>query len=125
MICPICGAENEDGVMLCAQCGADMSGAPQQVAESTPAPVQEEKGKGMGIASLVCGILGLTICCGSLIPNILAIIFAVVSKKKGNKGALPTVGLILGIIGAVFGVIYLIYLFVICGISYASVMASY
>lgn len=123
MICPICGANNEDNVMFCAQCGADMTGTQQ----NNYAPVQkEEPGKGMGIASLICGILGLTICCGSGIPNILAIIFAIVAKKKGNKGALPTVGLILGIIGAVFAVLYLVYMIAVYGLTFfAAILSSY
>lgn len=60
---------------------------------------------GMSIASMVLGIVGLIIFafpCG-----VLAIIFAILAKKKG-KNAMATAGLVLGIIDAVFGLIAII-----------------
>jgi len=59
----------------------------------------EEK-KGMSIASMVLGIVGLII--SSLICGILAIIFSVLGKKKGGEG-FATAGLVLGIIDTVYG----------------------
>lgn len=114
MICPICGANNEDNVMFCAKCGAKMKNDDQ-----ASAAVQEEKGKGMAIASLITGILGLTLCSGWGIPNILAIIFAIVAKKKGSKSGMATAGLILGIIGVVLTIIG----FILCLIYGASILA--
>lgn len=64
----------------------------------------EEK-KGMSIASMVLGLVGLII--AALPCGILAIIFSVLGKKKGGKG-FATAGLVLGIIDAVFGVIAVI-----------------
>ena len=61
---------------------------------------------GMSIASLVLGIVGLIV---FAIPcGVLAIIFAALAKKKGKNG-MATAGLVLGIIDAVFGVIYMIF----------------
>lgn len=60
---------------------------------------------GMSVASLVLGIVGLII---FAIPcGILAIIFSVLAKKRG-KNAMATAGLVLGIIDASFGILYLI-----------------
>ena len=64
----------------------------------------EEK-KGMSIASMVLGIVGLIV--AALPCGILAIIFSILGKKKGGKG-FATAGLVLGIIDAVFGVIAII-----------------
>ena len=66
--------------------------------------INEEK-KGMSIASMVLGIVGLVIF--ALPCGILAIIFSILGKKKGGKG-FATTGLVLGIIDAVFGVIAII-----------------
>jgi len=73
-------------------------------------------GKGMGVAALVLGILAV-LC--SFIPcfsfwailfGILAIIFGAVgmsqAKKKNGKKGLPKAGLILGIIGTLFALIW-------------------
>ena len=67
-------------------------------------PTNEEK-KGMSIASMVLGIVGLLLF--PLPCGILAIIFSILGKKKGGKG-FATAGLVLGIIDAAYGVISLI-----------------
>lgn len=63
-------------------------------------------GKGLAIASMVLGLVGLVIF--GLPCGILAIIFSIVSKKKGKSG-MATAGLVLGIIDVVFVVIALIF----------------
>lgn len=62
------------------------------------APVEEKKG--LSIASMVLGLVGLLVF--ALPCGVLAIIFALVGKKKGGKG-FATAGLVLGIIDAAFG----------------------
>lgn len=60
---------------------------------------QAEK-KGLSIASMVLGIVGLVCCCIWYIAipcSILAIIFGILGKKKGGKG-MAIAGLVLGII---------------------------
>ena len=93
-------------------------GAPQQPQYGAPQPpygqpmyapmVEKDESKGMAIASLVCGILSLTCCCGSFIPNVLAIIFGIISRnrKKDNNG-MALAGIILGAIGIVFSIIWI------------------
>lgn len=62
--------------------------------------IVEEK-KGLSIASMVLGIVGLII---FAVPcGVLAIIFGLVGKKKGGKG-FAIAGLVLGIIDVAFGV---------------------
>ena len=59
----------------------------------------------LGIASVVSGGFGLA----ALITGILAIIFAVISRKKlGYFNGKAVAGLILGIFGAVFGIVLII-----------------
>lgn len=67
-------------------------------------PTNEEK-KGMSIASMVLGIVGLLLF--ALPCGILAIIFSILGKKKGGNG-FATAGLVLGIIDTVYGVIAII-----------------
>ena len=66
--------------------------------------INEEK-KGMSIAWMVLGIVGLIVL--ALPCGILAIIFSILGKKKGGKG-FATAGLVLGIIDAVFGIIAIV-----------------
>lgn len=68
---------------------------------------------GMGIASLVLGIVGLLGCC-TLVPSILALVFGIIGRKKvaqgvATNGGMATAGMILGIVGIVAGIVYWIY----------------
>lgn len=68
---------------------------------------------GMGIASLVLGILGLLGCC-SFVFSILAVIFGVMGRNRADAGlannkGMATAGMIMGIIGLVIGGAYWIY----------------
>lgn len=67
------------------------------------APVEEKKG--LSIASMVLGLVGLAIF--ALPCGILAIIFSVLGKKKGGKG-FATAGLVLGIIDVAFGLLAIV-----------------
>ncbi len=65
----------------------------------------EKESKGLSIASLVLGLIGLLVAaipCGTL-----AIIFGLMGKKKGGAG-MATAGFILGIADVAFGIIYAI-----------------
>ncbi len=75
--------------------------------------MDENRGKNLGTASMVCGILSLVLMFfgyGALIGVVLAIVAIVLSvnaKKAGFEGGTQKAGLVLGIIGAV-----------LCGISF-------
>lgn len=67
---------------------------------------------GMGIASLVLGILGL-VCCGSLLMSVAALILGVMGRKKAQQGlatngGMATAGMILGIVGVALSILALI-----------------
>lgn len=74
-----------------------------------------QNGKGMSIAALICGILGIVgsfipvVCYFTLILSILGIIFGVkgqkVAKATGEGKGLATAGLVLGIVGTAFGAV--------------------
>ena len=80
----------------------------------------QTESKGMSIAAMVLGIVSLVLCCipyVSLPCSILAIIFAIVGKKKGGKG-MAIAGLVLGIItlalwtlGLIFGAAFITSIF--------------
>lgn len=77
-------------------------------------PGESKSANGKAVASLVCGIFSLLLCCcygvPAIILGVIAIILAVFAKKD-NMGQFPGMaiaGLILGIIGIVMGVIYLL-----------------
>ena len=68
--------------------------------------------KGYAVTSLVLGIVSLVCCCltsVSLICAVLAIIFAVVSRRQnGTFSGMATAGLVCGIVAATFGVVSII-----------------
>lgn len=97
-ICPNCRANNADGAVQCAACGAPL-------AAYAPVPAKTP-GKGFGIASLVCGIVSFFIF--GLILGILAVIFGGVAKNKGYRGGMATAGIVLGVIGLALYLIMLI-----------------
>lgn len=81
---------------------------------------EQKTGRGLGIAALVLGILGVIT---SLIPcfgiwaitfGILSIVFGAVSisyaKKSGSKKSLGLAGLILGIIATAFTLLWYIFI---------------
>ena len=72
---------------------------------------QPEGKNGLVIASLICGIASVLCCssiCFGIILGILAIVFAIIGKKKASKKALGTWGLILGIVGLLASIAALI-----------------
>lgn len=109
MICPICGGNNPDNVPFCSLCGASLNSSPLF---AQPVNVKNENGKGLAVASLVLGIIGLVLCPGGLC-SLLSMIFGIVSKKKGyNASGLATSGLVLGVIGVTLTIIAAIVLIV-------------
>lgn len=93
MICNNCGTNNMDGAYVCSTCGTPLNNA---------APATDP-GKGMAIASLVCGLVSL-LCCGGIVA-ILAVVFGIIAKKKGSTSGMATAGLILGIVTFVIGIL--------------------
>ena len=79
-------------------------------------PGESKAANGKAVASMICGICALLLCCcygvPAIILGIVAIVLAILAKKD-NMGQFPgmaVAGLIMGIIGIVMGVIYIVIL---------------
>jgi hypothetical protein len=74
-------------------------------------PRRSDRGTGMGIASLVLGILSLPLCICSLFDlpfSILAIVFGFVSRSQGGPRGTATAGIIMGFISLLFVIVFFI-----------------
>ncbi len=97
---------------------------PQNFGQSAPAAGQNST---LAIVSLVLGILGLTVCCGSFVISLAAVITGFMARGKANQNpmqyggaGLALGGLITGVLGLVGSVIvWIIYVF-----YFAAIMAS-
>ncbi len=97
----------------------DASWQNQEIGSNTPfqPPMagMEGQNKTLAIVSLVLGILGMTVCCGGLLPSIAAIITGVMARGKVNENpaeyggsGMAMGGLITGVIGLILGIIVII-----------------
>jgi len=74
-------------------------------------PPRSDRGAGMGIASLVLGILSLPLCICSLFDlpfSILAIVFGFVSRSQGGPRGTATAGIIMGFISLLVVIVFFI-----------------
>ena len=82
---------------------------------STPnTPLTNDQSHGMGIASLILGICSIAICCCygvGAIPAIIGLILGILQNKK-NANGIATAGIVLGIIGILLNVVWLIYMII-------------
>lgn len=82
---------------------------------STPnTPLTNNKSNGLGIASLILGICSIAICCCygvGAIPAIIGLILGILQNKK-NANGIATAGIVLGIIGILLNVVWLIYMII-------------
>lgn len=98
MFCPKCGAQNPDGATFCATCGEAFA-APQATVQ-VPAGAPKVPGKGLGIASLVLGIVAFIIfgipC--SITGLVLGAVGLAKAKAAGMKNGMALAGVILSIV---------------------------
>ena len=80
------------------------------------APVAAGQNKTLAIVSLVTGILGLTICCGGLLPSLAAIVTGVMARSKASQNpsefggaGMAMAGIITGVLGLLAGILVLIF----------------
>ncbi len=70
-------------------------------------PYQPDPGRGCAVASVVCGILSIVLCCLSPIVNaplsVAAIICGVIGLKSSQRG-MAVAGIVCGIVGIVIGI---------------------
>lgn len=130
MFCPNCGTENAEGSTICQSCGASLSALvaqPMAQATARPAPTS-----GLATASLIFGILGLTLL--PTLGSIVAVILGYMAKSEINSSAgklegssLATAGLVLGYIGlglALLGIVVgVLWGLGICGCSLCSILS--
>ena len=154
MFCPNCGAQNADNVPFCANCGSRIEGqAPAAPAyhaapayPSAPtypnapaygaAPVAPAygaapatvPGKGLGIASMVVGIISLVLFCTTWIAMACAIVGAVLggiavkkAKDVGMKNGMAVAGLVCSIIALAIAAIVWIWAVVVVGEAMAMI----
>ena len=72
----------------------------------------------LSIISLIAGILGVTVCCGSVLPSLVAIVLGFMARGKASSdplhyggGTFATVGIILGFVGVVLGLLAMVLYF--------------
>ncbi len=108
MICRNCNAQNPDNAVQCSNCGAPLTVAqpmyqqPQQPMYMQPASVP---GKGLGIASMVLGIISLACFCLWYVAIACALIGVVLggvgiakAKQVNAKNGMAVAGLVCSII---------------------------
>ncbi len=126
--CPNCGAELEDNALFCDECGSklDQQTSSQQTTPSvTPketnntdvssktvtAPDSTEimKNSGLGIASMIFGILGIFTLGCFFIPEILGLIFGIIAMgNKTKKHNFAVVGIVTSAIAFILIIVILI-----------------
>ncbi len=93
----------------------------------SPPPAAGGQNSTLAIVSMVLGILGLTICCGSFIISLAAVITGFMARGKANSDAasyggagMALAGIITGALGLIGGVIlWIVYVF-----YFAAIMAN-
>jgi hypothetical protein len=87
---------------------------PNEPMQNAPVSAPAGQNKTLSIISLVAGILGLTICCGSLLPSLIAIVLGFMGRSKANSdpmnyggAGLAMGGIITGVLGLLGGILVL------------------
>ena len=132
MICKKCGANIPDGSAICNYCGEvhrENTLISEQPTKGTPP--KNENGKNQAVASMVLGIITvslpvLSVCIGQgvgiifgfifLAASIVGLVMASSAKKKGYVGGMATAGNVLNIIGLIISAIMIILGIILLGI---------
>ena len=124
MTCKNCGTELEEGVAFCSNCGAQVPAAPNPTYTVEPQRAATDPGKGLGIVSLILGIVSM-VSLGFPAASVVGIILGSIGKKKSAEAGFANgpakIGTILSIIGLILFVIatvaYIIYYIFIMGMA--------
>jgi hypothetical protein len=118
MFCAKCGTQVEEGSRFCQKCGTPVDTAiqptaipPQPTAAPQSAgfqPVAAVKTSGMAIASLILGILGI---------SLFAIIFGIVAINQINKSNGLITGKGMAIAGIILGIISIVATIIIIAVA--------
>ena len=119
--CPECGTAHETGQPFCANCGTQLGGVITEVGQRWPRVPPRAPVSAMSIISFILGLMSLLggpavyflFFLGPLLVGALAIIagmFAHASaREKGLQAdGLATAGIILGVLGTIWGLVLLI-----------------
>lgn len=104
MFCPNCGQEMKDDLKFCPNCGAQIENG-KIVSTKEDGNHKNEVDREYELVSMVCGIMSLIIPFINLILGIVACVFA---GKVQNKTSYSKTGKITGIIGIVFGSLWIL-----------------
>ncbi|MBE7040964.1 MAG: zinc-ribbon domain-containing protein [Ruminococcaceae bacterium] len=130
MFCPNCGKEILDNAYVCVHCGVKTPGVITVRAKEPVVP-----GKGLGIFSMIMGILSIACCSGFGTFPIVGLITGIVAKSKakaaGMENSYATAGIIcssvtiaLALLGLIFYIVYIIFVLVL-GVGAASTSYYY
>lgn len=103
VFCPNCGAKNEE-ITNGNSNGVMATGINQSFVMEKP----KKKSNVVAILSLICGIFSVCTFGVFIIPDILAIIFGVLSKQEEKRPQIGNVGLVCGIISVAIFVLLMI-----------------
>lgn len=105
MYCTKCGHPNDDNTSFCTNCGAPLGEEktvaqdfnqpqqPVQPQQPMPQPTGSIPGRGLGIASMVLGIISLVFFCTIYLPipcAIVGIILGIVGRNQAKASGAPT-----------------------------------
>lgn len=115
MKCPFCGTELDEEALFCDECGKRLPtfNNMNEMTEMNPDIVQvnnrQLSNSGMGIASIVFGIISLITCGCFLLPEILGIVFGFIDvSNKKSKNTFSIWGIVLSIISIVIMVMVIV-----------------
>ena len=111
MFCPKCGKQNEENVKYCSKCGASLTEEKKEI--------KNQKGnEGLGVASLVIGIISilfaLTLNIWTIFIPVIGLILGIVNKATGHK---KFSGIVLNIISIVLSIIMFFVWTIILGVA--------
>jgi hypothetical protein len=88
----------------------------EPVVQPSAAPLAAGQNKTLAIISLVTGILGVTICCGGILPSVAAIVTGIMARSKASQNpaefggaGMAMAGIITGVLGLLGGIIVLVF----------------
>lgn len=125
--CPNCGAELKDNAVFCYKCGVQLvqqsepnvsSASPESSdikiqSMVTPKQSDDLKNSGLGIASMVCGIVALCTLGSYILPEVLGLILGIIAmREKNTKHTFAIVGIVTSMIPVV--IIFLIIIILVC-----------
>ncbi len=115
IFCPNCGFKNEEETVVLsndiqesAKVVANNKDANKVNMDATTNP--QGKGRGLAIASLVMGVISVLTIGAFIIPEILGIVFALVSKKDSEMSGLAKAGMICSIISIIIFVVIILFM---------------